>query len=165
MSSKFKERTKNLNAFVKQTRKSIELLIKQEKNRALKNLFKRMLDELDNSKWRFLPGRQFIQAREKKLGNVLVFEAVAGQTIKKFLGGRRVFAEMVFPEQVVFNPADNTIKESGALTIWHELAHLAAKDPSALKAFARTYGLSLEQSHEFISDRIAMELALISRYL
>jgi hypothetical protein len=164
MASKFREREANLNAFVKQTRKSIELLISKEKNRQLKNLFKKMLNELDNSKWRFLPGKQFLQAREKRVGNAIVFEATAGQTIKKFVGGRRVFAEMVFPEGVVFSQ-DNSIKESGALTIWHELAHLAAKDPSALRSFAKTHGLTQEQAHEFISDRIAMELALISQYL
>ncbi len=86
-SGRFKDREKSLDAFVKQTRDSLNLLIRNEKNPHIKRLYNNMKAELNVSKWKIIPEAKYLAARRTAQGGVA---ATLGLTTKLYQGSRRI---------------------------------------------------------------------------
>ncbi len=155
------DRKKALDNFVRQTKKSLGILISKEKSPTIKRLYENMSNELIKSKWQIIKGKRFIESSAVQTNEGMKFSATLGLTTKIYSKGQRLSAHMTFPEKEIFNP-NNSINEHGAMTIWHELGHLATKDPLALQELMNSFNANVEQVHEFISDRVAVEIALLN---
>lgn len=148
-----KKRVQALNFLRKNIVKSLELLERKEKNKSVKNLYKRMIASVKSTPLLFYDTSNLSKSFfvEVKGVNVSYFEVkkVSGKVLVKKNNLIKLPAKHFFSRE--------RISISGVFSLCHEYAHFPKKESIIL---AEKTFLTLEQAEELYADILASKVAL-----
>jgi hypothetical protein len=154
-----KERVKEIEKLRKKAKEALKELIKETKNKEIKEWYKQVLYNIENIPVGFFP-RKVLSARIAKIGNRLIGSIIKGQqvsSIQVMQIGKNIVVKgsrwIELPADLVFK--GNHITMEGIMTLMHEYSHF----PRKTSGFAKAMGLSHRHAEELIADLVSAKVA------
>ncbi|MCD6434294.1 MAG: hypothetical protein J7L14_01650 [Candidatus Diapherotrites archaeon] len=155
-----KARIKALDEFRARAIQALDELIKDTKDPTTQELFRKMKDNVADTKIYFYP-RRFLKAGMQRIGNLFLSNVVRGEhvnVIKILQIGKNRFVlrshYINLPANYIFQGDKLSIE--GILTLCHEYAHFPKR---LISVFASKNGFSVSATEELLADALAAKLA------
>lgn len=156
-----RKRVKELDKFIQGTIHTLIKLADESKTKVEENLYLKMAKEVTKINFLFYDKKTLRSSVERK-GNKVYGYSVMGERITQITLITQGDKKRILKQEHINMPADHVfhgdvITKTGALTLWHELAHFGGK--SHFRRHIERMGIPYHASEEAAADFLAAKVA------